>query len=88
MTEANCGACWSCVPDFQFMMLCVICGNKRCPHANNHENDCTSSNEPRQKGSAYEFAADPLDPSTWPPAARTYSGSIYLGLYDTHQDTS
>jgi hypothetical protein len=35
------------------MILCPICGNKRCPHANNHENECTNSNETGQPGSAY-----------------------------------
>ncbi len=36
------------------MILCPICGNKRCPHANNHRNECTHSNATGQKGSAYE----------------------------------
>jgi hypothetical protein len=36
------------------MILCPICGNKRCPKANDHRNECTGSNEPGQKGSAYE----------------------------------
>jgi hypothetical protein len=31
-----------------------IGGNKRCPKATDHELDCTGSNEPGQKGSAYE----------------------------------
>jgi hypothetical protein len=35
------------------MILCVICGNKRCPHATNHRNACTNSNEPGQPGSNY-----------------------------------
>jgi hypothetical protein len=35
------------------MILCAICGNKRCPHANDHRNVCTYSNEPGQPGSAY-----------------------------------
>lgn len=35
------------------MILCPICGNKRCPHANDHRNACTGSNEPGQPGSAY-----------------------------------
>lgn len=35
-------------------IVCEICGNKRCPHANNHDNECTGSNETGQKGSAYE----------------------------------
>ncbi|QDK02603.1 hypothetical protein PP304_gp055 [Gordonia phage Phendrix] len=36
------------------MILCPTCGNKRCPHATNHELECTGSNESGQKGSAYE----------------------------------
>jgi hypothetical protein len=35
-------------------ITCPKCGNKRCPHANNHLNPCTNSNEPGQKGSAYD----------------------------------
>ena len=35
------------------MVLCAKCGNKRCPHANYHNNACTGSNEPGQPGSAY-----------------------------------
>jgi hypothetical protein len=37
------------------MILCPTCGNKRCPKANDHRNECTGSNEPGQKGSAYEM---------------------------------
>jgi hypothetical protein len=36
------------------MFLCPTCGNKRCPKATDHRLDCTGSNEPGQKGSAYE----------------------------------
>jgi hypothetical protein len=35
------------------MFVCETCGNKRCPHANDHRNDCTGSNEPGQPGSRY-----------------------------------
>lgn len=35
-------------------ILCESCGNKRCPHANDHNNKCTKSNDPGQKGSVYE----------------------------------
>lgn len=35
------------------MALCSKCGNKRCPKATDHENECTNSNEPGQPGSAY-----------------------------------
>lgn len=36
------------------MSLCPNCGNKRCPGAANHENQCSGSNTPGQKGSLYE----------------------------------
>jgi len=36
------------------MILCPVCGNKRCPKANNHNNVCTGSNEPGQDGSIYQ----------------------------------
>ena len=36
-----------------WMILCPVCGNKRCPHATDHRNTCTSSNEPGQIGSVY-----------------------------------
>gem|GEM_PF-3085799 len=53
--------CWcrTCRPitltDMRFV-VCPECGNKRCPHANDHRNDCTGSNEPGQAGSAYPAA--------------------------------
>lgn len=39
------------------MILCPKCGNKRCPHADHHDNACTRSNELNQLGSAYDFRA-------------------------------
>lgn len=63
--------CWACLKllpkiegelfDSRFcrMVLCAKCGNKRCPHANDHRNVCTNSNAPGQKGSAYEDQPDP-----------------------------
>lgn len=35
------------------LIVCPVCGNKRCPHANDHRNACTNSNAPGQPGSAY-----------------------------------
>ncbi|HZJ13985.1 MAG TPA: hypothetical protein VFD27_03000 [Chthoniobacteraceae bacterium] len=51
----GCG-CWKCLQgqDVTWMVLCPTCGNKRCPRANDHKNECTNSNEPGQKGSSYE----------------------------------
>jgi hypothetical protein len=51
--------CWctTCRPismaDMRFV-VCPDCGNKRCPKANDHCNDCTNSNEVGQKGSSWE----------------------------------
>jgi hypothetical protein len=45
---------WDRLTFFSRMFLCSICGNKRCPHATDHELACTHSNESGQKGSAYE----------------------------------
>lgn len=36
------------------MIVCEYCGNKRCPHATDHRNACTNSNEPKQQ-SVREF---------------------------------
>ncbi|HGY6028012.1 TPA: hypothetical protein ACNV5P_004745 [Enterobacter asburiae] len=53
--------CWchTCRPvkisDMRFV-VCPDCGNKRCPHANDHRNACTGSNETGQEGSAYPAA--------------------------------
>lgn len=53
--------CWclTCDPVTVRMALCPDCGNKRCPKANDHRNTCTGSNEPGQKGSAYENCTAP-----------------------------
>ncbi len=51
--NANC-ACRECNPNAWWMVVCCICGNKRCPHATNHENECTNSNETGQAGSVYK----------------------------------
>ncbi|WP_237767051.1 hypothetical protein [Enterobacter hormaechei] len=57
----NAPDCWcrTCRPitltDMRFV-VCPECGNKRCPHANDHRNACTGSNEPGQEGSAYQAA--------------------------------
>jgi hypothetical protein len=37
-----------------WMVVCQICGNKRCPHGNDHHNACTNSNAVGQKGSDWE----------------------------------
>lgn len=40
------------------MFICASCGNKRCPHAADHRNACTGSNEPGQPGSRYPRMTD------------------------------
>lgn len=61
MTPAElCGACIRCLeqvwqsPFERFMVLCPTCGNKRCPKATWHENECTGSNKSGQPGSDYQ----------------------------------
>ena len=44
--------------ELRTMILCQKCGNKRCPHAADHRNKCSGSNEPGQKGSAYELVGN------------------------------
>ena len=52
----DCG-CWACLNarsvKVWWMVVCDICGNKRCPHANNHVHKCTNSNDTNQLGSKY-----------------------------------
>jgi hypothetical protein len=40
-------------PTSYTFIVCVDCGNKRCPRATDHNLECTNSNEPGQKGSRY-----------------------------------
>ena len=35
------------------MTVCDLCGNKRCPHASNHQNECSGSNARNQTGGVY-----------------------------------
>lgn len=56
----GCG-CWKCIEGrgerIWFMVLCAECGNKRCPHAADHNLACTASNDTGQAGSAYEHGS-------------------------------
>lgn len=67
----KCGRCYTCLdqpelgmlnPAHMRMILCPICGNKRCSHATDHKLPCLHSNEPGQPGSRY--------PDTWGEADR------------------
>lgn len=59
----NCGKCHYCLDGVRdgnklpitltTMILCSICGNKRCPHATDHRLACNGSNDPNQPGSIY-----------------------------------
>jgi hypothetical protein len=62
LAEPAACSCETCTPQDimrQRMILCSICGNKRCPHATNHQNACTGSNELGQPGSSYGPKAEP-----------------------------
>jgi hypothetical protein len=48
------------------MVLCEFCGNKRCPHAEDHRFTCTNSHEPDQVGT---LAADCAQPERLPPGS-------------------
>lgn len=62
-TEPGCACrkCWSernkkrKTPRFFPFIVCSHCGNKRCPHATDHNLECTDSNEPGQNGSDYLY---------------------------------
>lgn len=54
-TESKCH-CYHCADTttrMTRMIVCDKCGNKRCPHATDHNLECTNSNEAGQKGSRY-----------------------------------
>lgn len=60
VNPTTCG-CYTCeqqvieaVGGFRTMNLCGTCGNKRCPRASHHDNECSGSNDPGQPGSRYE----------------------------------
>lgn len=45
------------LPGQSGLIVCVVCGNKRCPKATDHTLACTGSNEPNQPGSAYQVCS-------------------------------
>lgn len=48
--------CRKCTPEKvqnMRMITCTVCGNKRCPKATDHNNECTNSNASGQEGSVY-----------------------------------
>lgn len=57
LDACHCQTCRPITMDDMRMVMCPTCGNKRCPHANDHRNACTNSNEPGQPGSAYPARA-------------------------------
>lgn len=54
--DCSCGTCRPVTFTDSRFVVCSECGNKRCPHAIDHRNACTGSNEPGQEGSAYPAA--------------------------------
>ncbi|MBZ5795939.1 hypothetical protein K8353_38060 [Burkholderia contaminans] len=65
------------------MVLCPTCGNKRCPHATNHRNACTGSNEPGQPGSSWEHVKPRRQPEPRDAIARS---KRILGLVDAYHE--
>ncbi|MDX6980338.1 hypothetical protein [Citrobacter freundii] len=61
--------------DMRFV-VCPGCGNKRCPHANDHRNACTGSNEPGQIGSAYPAAPQQEVKSALEHGMQRYAGAM------------
>lgn len=66
MTEDRCW-CYVCnQEDVAYlasrMILCPTCGNKRCPHASDHREPCSHSNEAGQLGSRYGIWPNPNRP--------------------------
>lgn len=48
------------------MVVCSTCGCKRCPHATDHRQACTNSNEAGQAGSVYGVPPADLPPTPAP----------------------
>ena len=51
--KCNCYNCADTKTRMSTMILCPKCGNKRCPKATDHHNECTNSNDVGQEGSRY-----------------------------------
>lgn len=68
----ECG-CRACNPAAWWLIACGQCGNKRCPHATDHRNACTRSNEPGQAGSEWENVPKAAAPSPIPAPQRLAS---------------
>lgn len=58
-----CNACHRATITNIRMVLCPTCGNKRCPHANDHRNACTGSNAVGQPGSSWEHVKPAAPPA-------------------------
>ncbi|WP_368742960.1 hypothetical protein [Enterobacter asburiae] len=54
--DCSCRTCRPVIFSDSRFVVCPECGNKRCPHANDHRNAYSGSNEPGQEGSAYPAA--------------------------------
>lgn len=54
INDGQCGLDSFLTSGLNRMVVCPTCGNKRCPHATDHNYACTNSNEPGQEGSDYK----------------------------------
>jgi hypothetical protein len=52
--QCRCYNCADAEYRMSHMIVCPACGNKRCPHATDHNLACTNSNDAGQPGSRYE----------------------------------
>lgn len=82
--------CEACKPQAELftgeqmrMIVCSICGNKRCPHATNHQNACTNSNAIGQVGSSWEQVKPITENSLRVSDAQVQQAMIFLESADT-----
>lgn len=76
VASARCG-CAACNVNAWWMVVCDVCGNKRCPHATDHRHTCTGSNASGQVGSVFYHIG--VDLGSEPDTAVVFQNE-YMGL--------
>lgn len=76
----ECG-CRACNPTAWWMVVCKICGNKRCPHAEDHRFQCSGSNAVEQTPKIGPSRAQDPNVGTFMPAAVSDSGNGGAGVF-------